>query len=52
MWMPDEVKEKTEKVSCSIKIRKSTKELLDKAKRHPRETYDEVIRRLLEGMKG
>jgi len=44
-------KDGNEKASCSIKIRKSTKELLDRAKKHPRETYDEVIRRLLEGMK-
>jgi len=34
--------------SIPIRIRKETKELLTKFRTHPRETYDEVITRLME----
>jgi predicted CopG family antitoxin len=33
--------------NTTIGISKDTKELLDKAKQHPRETYEDVIVRLL-----
>lgn len=36
-----------ETVTESIKIRSSTKLELDKTKEHPRESYDDVISRLL-----
>jgi len=36
----------------TIQISKQTKALLDELKIHPRETYDEVIRRLIESRKG
>ncbi|MHA1364585.1 MAG: DUF7557 family protein [Candidatus Freyarchaeota archaeon] len=32
----------------SIKIREETKKMLDKLKVHPRQSYDEVIRKLIE----
>lgn len=35
-----------------IKIRGTTKEGLDKFKKYPRETYDDVISRLVEERKG
>ncbi len=35
-----------------IKISKATKKKLDELKEHPRETYDDVISRLVEERKG
>ncbi len=35
----------------SIKIKEETKQLLDKLKVHPRQSYDEIIRRLIEEYK-
>ena len=32
----------------SIKVSKETKDALDKNKEHPRETYDDIIKRLIE----
>ena len=32
----------------SIKIKEETKKMLDKLKVHPRQSYDEVIRKLIE----
>jgi len=35
----------------TIRIRKSTKDMLDSLKIHPRETYEDVILRLIESSK-
>jgi predicted CopG family antitoxin len=35
----------------SIKVKEETKKLLDELKVHPRQSYDEVIRRLIEKCK-
>jgi len=37
-----------EKATEDIKVRPSTKKKLDSLKTHPRETYDQVISRLIE----
>jgi len=39
-------------VSTPVRIRKDTLEELKRLKVHPRETYDDVIRRLIEAFKG
>ena len=40
-------KEKNEKVVTTIKINKITKSRLDRLKEHERETYEQVIRKIL-----
>lgn len=38
-----------DKVTESLKVRETTKQGLDKKRRYPRESYDEIIARLLKG---
>jgi len=40
-----------ESKTTTIRIYKDTKKLLDKLKEHPRETYDDLIKRLIEKWK-
>jgi len=40
-----------ESKATTIRIYKDTKKLLDQLKEHPRETYDDLIKRLIEEWK-